>query len=152
MIYLFPACDLHCPGVESVCYGLCAPGARTPVVDDRLSDNTSPLVVMLAKFYSPGDVPMAGIVPGFSCVPGPRTQGGCHSRYLPISGQMPSRVISPLWALRIFFPGTRCRCTSGGTRTHTVRILSALPPADWATEACAPPPGKVVVLIAGASR
>ena len=45
VIYLFPACDLHCPGVESVCYGLGAPGTRGPVVDDRLSDNTSPLPV-----------------------------------------------------------------------------------------------------------
>ena len=46
MINLFPACDLHRPGGESVCYGLGAPGTRGPVVDDRLSDNTSPLAVM----------------------------------------------------------------------------------------------------------
>ena len=51
VIYLFPACDLHCPGGESVRYGLGATCARGPVVDDRLSDNTSPLVVMFAKWW-----------------------------------------------------------------------------------------------------
>ena len=50
-INLVPACDLHCPGVEAICYGLGAPGTRGPVVDDRLSDNTSPLVVIVAKLW-----------------------------------------------------------------------------------------------------
>lgn len=45
VVNLFPARYLHRPGVESVCYGLGAPGTRGPVVDDRLSDNTSPLPV-----------------------------------------------------------------------------------------------------------
>ena len=48
---MFPARDLHRPGVEPVRYGLGAPGVRTPVVDDRLSDNTSPLVVIVAKLW-----------------------------------------------------------------------------------------------------
>ena len=49
VIDLFPARDLHCPGGESICYGLGAPGGRTPVVDDRLSNNTSPLLTDSAR-------------------------------------------------------------------------------------------------------
>lgn len=45
MVDLFAACDLHCPGVESVRYGLCAPGARGPVVDDRLKRLPHPLML-----------------------------------------------------------------------------------------------------------
>ena len=71
------------------------------------------------------------------CVPGPRTQVGCHSRYLPISGQMPSRVISPFWALRIFFPGIRYRSTPGGIRTPKHDILS-IAARLWPTGALCP--------------
>ena len=74
-INLFPACDFHCPGGEPVCYGLGAPGARGPVVDDRLSDNTSPLVVMFAKFYSPGNVHMQGSAQGFRACLGLEPRG-----------------------------------------------------------------------------
>lgn len=55
VINLFPACDLHCPGVESICYGLGAPGTRGPVVDDRLSDNTSPLACLVLICSGNGD-------------------------------------------------------------------------------------------------
>ena len=51
VVDLFAARDLHRPGVESVCYGLCAPGAGGPVVDDRLRDNASPLVITVAKLW-----------------------------------------------------------------------------------------------------
>ena len=47
VVNLFPARDLHRPGVESICYGLGAPGVRTPVVDDRPSDNTPPLAYLV---------------------------------------------------------------------------------------------------------
>ena len=80
-------------------------------------------------------------------MPGPRTQGGCHSRYLPIPGQMPLRVISPFRALRIF-----CRRHAAGvlpvglepTNPSRVPHFECGAFADFAIEAMTTPPSPYV--------